>query len=780
MMSDHPDHDIPADDRLIDYINQQPTPPKVKDIAKAFGLSPDLRAPLRRRLKKLAEDGRIKPMDGRRVAGLDHLPPVMVVEITAINDDGEGIATPLERSNERGDDFGSDGGSEVRGKPPLIRISHERRKHHQPNKTFAVGDRILAKLALVGPDEYQGQVIRKLDRHRQIIFGQVFKTRDGFGLEPVERGARQGLDLLAPDAKIPFDAGDMVEAELVKIASVKSRYHSRKTAKVIRNLGPAEGAGAFSALAIAEFDLPHVFPEAAQREANAAKPIPLGNREDLRGLPLVTIDGADARDFDDAVFAEPINDGGYRMVVAIADVAAYVTPESPLDREAQKRGNSVYLPDRVIPMLPEALSNGLCSLVPGEDRACLAVEMLISNNGEKISHRFFRGLMRSHARLTYDAVEDFRTGADTDPPAGLDPDRLHHLFAAYELRAAIREKRGALDLDLPEKRVVFDDHGHAIAISKKHQNTSQKLIEEFMILANVSAAETLEQAKALCVYRAHEPPDPAKIDGLRDVVKTMGIAFPKGQVIRSQHFNALLKKAKQLGDPAAAQLVNETVLRCQSQADYRISNPGHFGLALRRYAHFTSPIRRYADLMVHRSLINQMATEDHVVLPAPDQAAEIAQSISETERKATAAERRTVDRYATSLMQNRTGQIAEGKVTTITGFGAFIQIINTGAEGLMPLGQMPDDFYDIDTTTAVIKGRKTGITVRAGDVIDVMVLDVSPLKASVTLAWAEDGIVSTKRSGAAKSGPRGGRYRDKSSKSQKKSKSKGHRAKRRR
>jgi len=706
------------------------------------------------------------------------------VEITAINDDGEGIATPLERSNERGDDFGSDGGSdggsEVRGKPPLIRISHERRKHHQPNKTFAVGDRIVAKLALVGPDEYQGQVIRKLDRHRQIIFGQVFKTRDGFGLEPVERGARQGLDLLAPDAKIPFDAGDMVEAELVKIASVKSRYHSRKTAKVIRNLGPAEGAGAFSALAIAEFDLPHVFPEAAQREANAAKPIPLGNREDLRGLPLVTIDGADARDFDDAVFAEPINVGGYRMVVAIADVAAYVTPESPLDREAQKRGNSVYLPDRVIPMLPEALSNGLCSLVPSEDRACLAVEMLISNNGEKISHRFFRGLMRSHARLTYDAVEDFRTGADTDPPAGLDPDRLHHLFAAYELRAAIRETRGALDLDLPEKRVVFDDHGHAIAISKKHQNTSQKLIEEFMILANVSAAETLEQAKALCVYRAHEPPDPAKIDGLRDVVKTMGIAFPKGQVIRSQHFNALLKKAKQLGDPAAAQLVNETVLRCQSQADYRISNPGHFGLALQRYAHFTSPIRRYADLMVHRSLINQMATEDHVVLPAPDQAAEIAQSISETERKAAAAERRTVDRYATSLMQNRTGQIAEGKVTTITGFGAFIQIIDTGAEGLMPLGQMPDDFYDIDTTAAVIKGRKTGITVRAGDVIDVMVLDVSPLKASVTLAWAEDGIASTKRSGAAKSGPRGGRYRDKSSKSQKKSKSKGHRAKRRR
>ena len=766
-MTDHADHDLPADDLLIDFINQQPTPPKVKEIAKAFGLAPDMRAPLRRRLKSLAEDGRIKPMDGRRVAGLDHLPPVMVVEITSINDDGEGIATPLEQSDEVSN-------------PPLIRISHERRTRHQANKTFAVGDRILAKLALVGPDEYQGQVIRKLDRHRQVLFGQVFKTRDGYGLEPLDRGARQGLDLLAPEAKLPFTAGDMVEAELVKGVGGKSRYHSRKTAKVIRNLGPAEGEGAFSALAIAEFDLPHVFPDEAMRDAQAAKPMPLGQREDLRALPLVTIDGADARDFDDAVFAEPTSDGGYRMVVAIADVSAYVAPQSPLDREAQKRGNSVYLPDRVIPMLPEALSNGLCSLVPGEDRACVAVEILIDANGEKTSHRFFRGLMRSHARLTYDAVEDFRTGADTDPPAGLDADRLNHLFEAYKLRAAIREKRGALDLDLPEKRVVFDDHGHAIAISKKHQNTSQKLIEEFMILANVSAAETLEAANALCVYRAHEAPDPAKIDGLRDVVKTMGIAFPKGQVIRSQHFNTLLKKAKDLNDPAAAQLVNETVLRCQSQADYRISNPGHFGLALRRYAHFTSPIRRYADLMVHRSLINQMAKEDHLPLPAPDQAAEIAQSISDTERKAAAAERRTVDRYATALMQNRAGQIVEGQVTTITGFGAFIQIIDSGAEGLMPLGQMPDDFYDIDTTAAVIKGRKTGITLRSGDVIDVMIIDVSPLKASLTLAWAENGVVSTRRSGAAKLGPRGGRYRDKSSKSQKNIKSKAHRSKRRR
>ena len=746
-MTDDDFDDLPDDALLIAFINEQPTPPKVKELAKAFRLSPDQRAPLRKRLKYLAEQGQIKPVDGRRVAGMDHLPPVMVVEISAINDDGDGLAQPLEQTD---------------GQTPHILIINDRRR----GKSVAVGDRVLARLTLMGPNDYEGQVIRKLDRHRQVVFGHVFRTRDGYGLEPVERGGKSAFNLMAPHEKLPFDAGDMVEAEVMR-----SSGYGRKTAKAIRNLGPADGAGAFSALAIAEFELRHIFPEDAVRDAEQAKIMPLGRREDLRDLPLVTIDGADARDFDDAVFAEPHPDGGYRMVVAIADVAAYVTPSSPLDLEACRRGNSVYLPDRVIPMLPEALSNGLCSLVPGEDRGCLAVDIIIDAEGHKTSHRFYRGLMRSHARLTYDAVEEYRTGADTDPPGGIDAERLDHLFAAYGLRAERRAERGAIDLDLPEKRVVFDDDGHAIAIAKKHQNTSQKLIEEFMILANVAAAETLEAAQALCFFRAHEPPDPAKIDGLRDVVKTMGISFPKGQVIRPHHFNTLLHQAKKMDDAAAAQLLNETVLRCQSQADYRITNPGHFGLALRRYAHFTSPIRRYSDLMVHRSLINLMDGEDRQHLPAPDEAADIAQVISDTERKAAAAERRTVDRYAAAMVKDQAGSITEGRVTTITGFGAFIQLPESGAEGLLPLGQLPDDYYDVDTTAAVIEGRSTGLKIRTGDVIDVMIIDVSPLKASVTLAWADESLPrkssrSRQKMGANK-GPRGGRRRDPSKKNRK-------------
>ncbi len=736
--------DLPDDETLIAFITEQPTAPKVKEIAKAFRLRPDQRAPLRKKLKKMAEKGALKSLEGRRLTGPQHLPSVAPLEVIGINDDGDAIAVPIDAAE---------------GEVPLILITPETRRggNRGKQKTVAKGDRVLAQLTLVGPDQYDAKVIRKMDKHRAQLFGQVFKTRNGYGLEPLERSARTSLDLLPPTDELFYQEGDMVEAEVVKAPG-----YGRKTAKLLRNLGPSDGIGAFSALAIAEFDLRHVFPDAAIKAAEKAQPPKLEKREDLRHIPLVTIDGADARDFDDAVFAAPHENGGYRMLVAIADVSHYVPQGSDLDKEAVKRGNSVYLPDQVIPMLPEALSNGLCSLVPGEDRACLAVEMIIGPDGEKTSHRFIRGLMKSHARLTYDAVESFRLGLDTEPPCGMNPEIFNHLFAAYELRAKIRSERGALDLDLPEKRVQFNDEGMPEAITKKSQSVSQKLIEEFMILANVAAAETLESANALCVFRAHEPPAPDKADALRDVVKEMGLNFPKGQVIRPHHFNDLLHAAAKLDDPAAKQLVNETVLRSQSQADYRISNPGHFGLALRRYAHFTSPIRRYADLMVHRSIINLIGAE-HIEMPPLEEAAETCTNISQTERQAASAERRTIDRYATKLVEREAGNIVAGKVNTITTFGAFVEIGDTGAEGLLPLGKLPDDFFDVDVAAATIKGRKTGITIKTGDIIDVMVVEIQPLKASITLSWADGGIAPRRSRGhperKGNKGPRGGRDR---------------------
>ena len=713
------DQGLPSDQDLIAFITSQPSPPKVKDVAREFGIRADGRAELRRRLRKMAERGAIDRLEGQRVSSPDNLPPVAVLTITRITDDGDAIAEPLEMAPDP---------------MPMILIMAERKK----GRSLTVGDRVLTRLTRVDATTYDGKVIRRVDRHQSKLFGHVFKDGKGFGLEPVERQGKSSFQLLPPDTSIIYTAGDLVEAEIIR-----SSGYGPKTARVIRTLGPADQSGAFSTLAIAEFELRHVFPDPALAEASAARRPVLEDRADLRHTALVTIDGADAKDFDDAVHAVPAENGGWKLTVAIADVAHYVAPGSALDREAQARGNSVYLPDMVIPMLPEALSNGLCSLAPGEDRACLAVEMVIDDQGELKEHRFFRGLMRSHARLTYDWMEEYRTGMDTEPPAGLSSVNLDHLFGAYEALARQRKKRGALEIDLPEKKIIFDENGRAVSVARRHQSISQKLIEEFMILANVAAAETLEKAKALCVYRAHEPPDPAKVDGLKDTAKAMGLSFAKGQVIRPKLFNTLLAKAREKGDEAGLVLLNETVLRCQSQAEYRVTNPGHFGLALRRYAHFTSPIRRYADLMVHRSLIHLIEHGRPTSVPDTDEAEMIASSISDTERKAAAAERRTTDRFAAQLMMDQRGSIVRGRITSVTGFGAFVTLEPYGSEGLLPFSRLPDDYYETDPVRGVIKGQRSGLTIRTGQEIDVLIEDVAPLKATVTLAWADGGMVAS-------------------------------------
>jgi ribonuclease R len=602
-------------------------------------------------------------------------------------------------------------------------IPHDRRK----GRAYAPGDEVLARISPKGRGRYVAKVIRALSASKTSAFGEVIKTDRGFILENADRNARHPMDLQI-DSSLTVEAGDLVEVEIHQ-----GRGYLRRTAKVIRKLGKSGGYASFSPLAIAEFELPHHFDDEVLAEAEKADLPNSDGREDLTTIPLVTIDGADAKDFDDAVYAEPHGDG-WRILVAIADVSYYVPEGSALDREARLRGNSVYLPDMVIPMLPEALSNGLCSLKPDEIRGCLVADMTIDADGQKTSHRIYRGLMRSQARLTYDEVESVITTPDALPPAGLAPDLIQNLLSAWKCLDQARRHRGALELHLAEKKVQFDDQGKPIAISKRFQNTSQKIIEEMMILANVAAAETLEDKGRLCVYRAHEAPDPTRIDGLHDLCRAMGLSFAKGQVIRPKDFNHLLDRARSKLGEGDNQMLNETVLRCQSQADYRISNPGHYGLGLMKYAHFTSPIRRYSDLMVHRSLLqeSQITTED---------ADDICQHISDTERRAARAERRSVDRYSASLMTEQSGHILAGRVTSITGFGAFIDIMDFNAEGLLPLGQMPPDYYHVDTTRGVIRGDKNGIELRTGDQIDVMILSVIPVKGSVLLSWADTGLM---------------------------------------
>ncbi len=705
---------LPDDDQIMAYLDGMDDLPSVKEIARAFGLVAHQRAPLRKRLKALANQGKLNHlMTVSEASGHDTdaeaLPSVLPIKVISVTSNGDYIAKPV------ADNLNQDGQS--------IIIPLDRRK----GRAYAPGDEVLARISPKGRGRYIAKVIRALTTAKASAFGEVVKTERGFILENADRNARQPMELNI-DAGLEVEAGDLVEVEIHQ-----GRGYLKRTAKVIRKLGKSGGYASFSPLAIAEFGLPHHFDDDVLAEAEKADLPTSDGREDLTNIALVTIDGADAKDFDDAVYAEPHGEG-WRILVAIADVSYYVPEGSALDREARLRGNSVYLPDMVIPMLPEALSNGLCSLKPDEIRGCLVADMTIDADGQKTSHRIYRGLMRSKARLTYDQVEHLITTPDAAPPSGLAPELIQNLLSAWKCLDQARRNRGALELHLAEKKIQFDDHGKPIAISKRFQNTSQKIIEEMMILANVAAAETLEEKGRLCVYRAHEAPEPSRIDGLHDLCRAMGMSFAKGQVIRPKDFNHLLDRARtQLGE-GDNQMLNETVLRCQSQADYRITNPGHYGLGLMRYAHFTSPIRRYSDLMVHRSLLGESQ------MP-PEEADEICQQISDTERRAARAERRSVDRFSAAIMTDQSGNILTGRVTSIAGFGAFIDIMDYHAEGLLPLGQMPPDYYHVDTTRGEIKGDRNGITLRTGDQIDVMILSVIPVKGSVLLSWADAGLM---------------------------------------
>ena len=425
----------------------------------------------------------------------------------------------------------------------------------------------------------------------------------------------------------------------------------------------------------------------------------------------MTIDGADARDFDDAVWAAPRADGGHDLMVAIADVSAYVSPGSALDHEAEKRGNSVYFPDRVVPMLPEALSNGWCSLKPDEDRATLAIAMTIDVQGRKTSHRLVRGLMRSHARLTYEQAQDMAE------------DRLAPLFAAYRALKQARDARGTLDLDLPERKAVLDADGRVAGIVPRERLDSHRLIEEFMVLANVAAAEQLEAKGAPCVYRVHDKPSQEKVEGLSAYLAALEIPLARPKDLMPRHFAQILERVR---GTELEQSVNEMVLRSQAQAAYDTDNIGHFGLALTRYAHFTSPIRRYADLLVHRALIAAYGLGDDGE-KAPPRLPEVAKHITMTERRAQQAERDAMDRYMAAFMADHVGEVFESRISGVTRFGIFVTLINSGASGLVPMRSLPDDFWMHDEARHTLTGRHSGTVFALGQPVDAVLTEANPL-----------------------------------------------------
>ncbi len=571
----------------------------------------------------------------------------------------------------------------------------------------------------------------------QTIVGVVIKTHYGWALEVTNRKDKAQYVIRNP-AKAEQQAGQLVAARLLQ-----STKKGRQEVEIERVLGDPNDPRAISLIVLQANEIPDVFPEAALKEAEKIKKengshLVLKNgekREDLRDLPLVTIDGPDSRDFDDAVFAE--KDGsGWHIVVAIADVAHYVRPDSALDREAQRRGNSTYLPDRVAPMLPEVLSNDLCSLMPNVERLCLAAHLWLDGEGELVKWRFVRGVMKSQARLTYEQVQAAKDGVPDATTKPLMKNVIEPLYSAYDCLMQARLKRGTLDLDLPERKIEIAKDGSVKAIKSRERLDSHRLIEEFMIAANVAAAAQLEGKGGLCLYRIHDKPTEIKLDALRDFLDTLGISLVPARQLHPRMLTQILENA---AGSEHAQVVNEVMLRSQAQATYSRENIGHFGLALARYAHFTSPIRRYADLIVHRGLIRACKLgEDGLSDPEIERLDEIADHISATERRSATAEREAVDRFAALFLMNKIGAVFPAKISGVARFGLFARLDDTGADGIIPFNALPRDYYELQEKRHALVGQRHGRIYQLGASVRVRLLAADRLTGSMSFEIVEE------------------------------------------
>ncbi len=712
---------IPSKAEILQWITENPALTAKRDIAKAFGIKGAARIDLKRILKELEDEGKLtKRRSSYRDA--DKLPPVAVLQITELDEFGELWARPLEWHS--------------KSKEPRILMVLK-----DSDPALGVGERILGKMVEAKTEEhdYTARLIRRIGTNPQRIVGIFRADSEGGRLLPVDKGSdKQWVIMRGADGGARD--GELVEAEQ---AGPKGRLGLPK-ARILNRLGDPTAPRAVSLIAIHQHGIPDHFPDEVMEEADAAKPAGLKGREDLRDIPLLTIDPADARDRDDAVYVEvdddPKNEGGFYIWVAIADVAHYVRTGSALDREARKRGNSTYFPDRVVPMLPDRLSGDLCSLHEGVPRACMAVRMRIDRNGNKLSHRFTRGLMKSVASLAYEDVQAAMDGNPSEKVAPLLDDIIRPLYAAYEAMARAREARQPLALDLPERRIVLDDNGQVTSINFKDRLDAHRLIEEFMVLANVAAAEELITKRTPLLFRVHEEPNPDKIDALREVAQSSGFNLAKGQVLQTRHLNQLLSQAE--GSPHD-ELINLSTLRSMTQAYYSPENFGHFGLALRNYAHFTSPIRRYSDLIVHRALITANNFGDGGLTDADiDRLDETAQQISDTERRSMMAERDTTDRYLAAFLSERIGAELSGRISGIAKFGVFVKLDETGADGLVPMRNLGAEYFNHDAEAQCLVGSSSGRVIGLGQRVVAKLVEAAPVTGGLILEIVEiDGAV---------------------------------------
>ncbi|SEW30086.1 RNAse R [Aliiroseovarius sediminilitoris] len=703
---------IPTKQDILNWISENPTQTGKRDIARAFGIKGAARIDLKRLLKELEAEGHLAKR-GKTYRDPDKLPPVAVLRVDAADADGDMYATPMEWAGE--------------GAVPRALLVMK-----SSDPALEQGERILARMTEVQdePYGYEARLIRRIGTNPIRILGIYRKGSDGGRIVPVDKGQDKEWRV-DPGADEGAKDGELVEAQQ---SGPKSRMGLPR-ARIVARLGDPTAPKAVSLIAIHQHGIPDAFPDNVIEEADAMKPAGLKGREDLRHLPLITIDPSDARDHDDACYAHaddnPKNPGGHVVWVAIADVAHYVTPGSDLDFEARRRGNSTYFPDRVVPMLPDRLSGDLCSLHEGVPRACIAVRMVLDAQGHKLSHSFIRGLMKSHASLNYAEVQAAQDGNPNEKCAPLMDDVIAPLFAAYEVTKQARASRQPLDLDLPERKIILDDEGKVTSVAFAERFDAHRLIEEFMILANVAAAEELTRLRRPLLFRVHEEPSPEKLEALREVAQASGFTLAKGQVLKTRHLNNLLAQAQ---DTEFDELVNLSTLRSMSQAYYYPENFGHFGLALQSYAHFTSPIRRYSDLIVHRALISGHGWGKDGLSPEDIERLEAtAQHISETERRSMAAERDTTDRYLAAFLAERVGNEFTGRVSGIARFGLFVKLDETGADGLVPISSLGNEYFRHDKDEQVLVGERSGLVIGLGQRVTVRLAEAIPTTGGLTL-----------------------------------------------
>ncbi|WP_428152477.1 ribonuclease R [Brevundimonas sp.] len=690
------------------------------DIARHFGLKGEDRRRLREMIRGLESAGKLGKRGRKGFSEAGALPPVGVADVVEKDDDGDLYVRMVEASADA---------------PRALLILDK----GKPGPAPGLGDRVLAKFEH-GPNGWEARLIKTLDTNNNRVLGVIRKSNKETRVEPVDRRSKDVL--IIPQIL----AGDLRDGDLVLAAIEKSEQrYGHKRGKILETVGREDDPRAASLIAIHTHGVPMGFSEAVEQEAENQDLPTLKGRDDLRDIPFVTIDPADARDHDDAVFAQrdddPKNEGGWIVWVAIADVAAYVRPNTSLDREARAKGNSTYFPDRVEPMLPERLSNGLCSLKEGENRATLAVRMVFDKEGRKLGHKFHRGLMRSHAKLSYEqaqaAIDGVEKGGGTDDTTGPIMDTiLYPLWNAYHTMLKGRLKRAPLQIDSAERRIRMSPDGGIASIEKRVSLEAHRLIEEMMVQANVCAAETLEQKKTPLIYRVHDTPSQEKIFNLADFLATIGKPWNKGEAPTTKRFNKLLDETR---DGPHAEVVNEVVLRSQMQAIYSPENVGHFGLNLDRYAHFTSPIRRYSDLIVHRGLIRALnlgsdGLTDREIAELPA----IADQVTLTERRSMAAERDAMDRYIAAFLQEHVGATFNGRITGVTRFGLFVRLEETGADGLVPVSSLGNEYFTHDDRAHALVGERSGQRYTLGRTVEVKLKEATPITGGLLFEMLSD------------------------------------------